>query len=45
MNFKPFAEMVRRQYLIIVAVLIAGLALYLLALPLLRKYQATSTLL
>ena len=45
MNFMPFAEMVRRQYLVIAAVLVAGLALYLLALPLLRKYQATSTVL
>ncbi len=45
MNIKPFAEMVRRQYLIIAAVLIVGFALYLVALPLLRKYQATSTVL
>ena len=45
MNVKPIAEMVRRQYLIILAVLAAGLALYLVALPVLRKYQAISTVL
>ncbi len=45
MSMKPFVEMLRRQYLVVLAVLVFGLGLYLIALPLLRKYQATSTVL
>jgi capsular polysaccharide biosynthesis protein len=44
-NFKKLLETLQRQRIAVVAVLIVGLAIYVVALPHLRKYSATSTLL